>query len=48
MPFAVVGATNSYAVGGKTVLGRKTNFGLIEVENEAHCEFSLLRNMIIR
>lgn len=48
MPFAVVGATNSYTVGGKTILGRKTNFGLIEVENEAHCEFSLLRNMIIR
>lgn len=48
MPFAVVGATNSYTVGGKSVLGRKTSFGLIEVENEKHCEFSYLRNMIIR
>lgn len=48
MPFAVVGASNTYSVGNKMVLGRKTNWGIIEVENEEHCEFAYLRNLIIR
>ena len=30
MPFAVVGSDKSHTVDGKEVLGRKTNWGLIE------------------
>uniref|UniRef100_H2YCJ6 Septin-type G domain-containing protein n=1 Tax=Ciona savignyi TaxID=51511 RepID=H2YCJ6_CIOSA len=48
LPFAVVGSSTSHQVGNKTVLGRKSGWGVIEVENEAHCEFNHLRNMVIR
>ncbi len=48
MPFAVVGSDKSHQVDGKEVLGRLTNWGLIEVENHNHCEFSNLRDMLIR
>ncbi|XP_038064127.1 neuronal-specific septin-3-like isoform X1 [Patiria miniata] len=48
MPFAVVGSDKSHQVDGKEVLGRLTNWGLIEVENHNHCEFANLRDMLIR
>ena len=48
MPFAVVGSTSSHQVGNKNVLGRKTRWGVVEVENDHHCDFIHLRNMIIR
>ncbi|TFK07426.1 annexin A9 [Platysternon megacephalum] len=48
IPFAVVGADKEHQVNGKRVLGRKTKWGIIEVENPAHCEFPLLRDLLIR
>nr|XP_033819079.1 septin-12 isoform X2 [Geotrypetes seraphini] len=48
IPFAVVGTDREHQVNGKKVLGRKTNWGMIEVENMAHCEFANLRDMLIR
>ncbi|XP_063082502.1 septin-12 isoform X1 [Cavia porcellus] len=48
IPFAVVGADQEHLVNGRCVLGRKTNWGIIEVENMAHCEFPLLRDLLIR
>ncbi|XP_066517302.1 neuronal-specific septin-3 isoform X1 [Hoplias malabaricus] len=48
MPFAVVGSDKEYQVNGKRVLGRKTPWGIVEVENPNHCEFSLLRDFLIR
>ncbi|XP_051820364.1 septin-12 isoform X2 [Antechinus flavipes] len=48
IPFAVVGADREHMVNGKCVLGRKTKWGIIEVENMAHCEFPLLRDLLIR
>ncbi|XP_004628136.1 septin-12 isoform X1 [Octodon degus] len=48
IPFAVVGADQEHVVNGRCVLGRKTNWGIIEVENMAHCEFPLLRDLLIR
>ncbi|XP_074454110.1 septin-12-like isoform X2 [Larus michahellis] len=48
IPFAVVGADQEHQVNGKRVLGRKTKWGIIEVENPAHCEFALLRDLLIR
>ena len=49
VPFAVVGA-NSEVAGpdGKKVRGRKYPWGLIEVDNEEHCDFVKLRQMLIR
>nr|KAF6490925.1 hypothetical protein HJG59_016291 [Molossus molossus] len=53
IPFAVVGADQEHLVNGRCVLGRKTKWGIIEVsylavENMAHCEFPLLRDLLIR
>nr|XP_003417686.1 septin-12 isoform X1 [Loxodonta africana] len=42
IPFAVVGADREHLVNGRCVLGRKTKWGIIEVENMTHCEFPLL------
>ncbi|KAH0631792.1 hypothetical protein JD844_019607 [Phrynosoma platyrhinos] len=53
IPFAVVGADKEHQVNGKKVLGRKTNshckaLRSRTVENPAHCEFPLLRDLLIR
>ncbi|KAJ7305724.1 hypothetical protein JRQ81_010090 [Phrynocephalus forsythii] len=48
IPFAVVGADKEHQVNGKKILGRKTKWGIIEVENPAHSEFPLLRDLLIR
>lgn len=48
IPFAVVGTDREHQVNGNKVLGRKTKWGIIEVENVAHCEFSNLRDLLIR
>ncbi|KAK2492795.1 hypothetical protein MC885_015242 [Smutsia gigantea] len=48
IPFAVVGADQEHMVNGRCVLGRKTKWGVVEVENMEHCEFLLLRDLLIR
>uniref|UniRef100_A0A667Z712 Septin n=1 Tax=Myripristis murdjan TaxID=586833 RepID=A0A667Z712_9TELE len=48
IPFAVVGTDKEHQVNGNKVLGRKTKWGIIEVENAAHCEFANLRDLLIR
>jgi len=49
VPFAVVGA-NSEVQGadGRKVRGRRYPWGVIEVDNEEHCDFVKLRQMLIR
>jgi septin 7 len=49
VPFAVVGANTEVQVGnGRTVRGRRYPWGIIEVDNEDHCDFVKLRQMLIR
>ncbi|KAG8433413.1 hypothetical protein GDO86_017622 [Hymenochirus boettgeri] len=48
IPFAVVGTDEEHQLNGRKVLGRKTKWGIIEVENPSHCEFSNLRDLLIR
>ncbi|XP_061766781.1 neuronal-specific septin-3-like isoform X1 [Nerophis ophidion] len=48
IPFAVVGSDQEYQENGKRILGRRTKWGTIEVENIAHCEFAYLRDLLIR
>ncbi|XP_075702716.1 septin-9 isoform X2 [Rhinoderma darwinii] len=48
IPFAVVGSDQEYQINGRRILGRKTKWGTIEVENIAHCEFACLRDLLIR
>lgn len=47
VPFAVVGSTETYEIGGKKVRGRLYPWGVVEIENPKHSEFTLLRNMLI-
>lgn len=48
IPFAVVGSEKNIIIDGKTVRGRKNRYGVINVENENHCEFVFLRNFLTR
>ncbi|XP_048868973.1 neuronal-specific septin-3-like isoform X1 [Brienomyrus brachyistius] len=48
IPFAVVGTDREHQVNGNKVLGRKTKWGIVEVENVAHCEFTNFRDLLIR
>ena len=48
IPFSVVGSDKEVEVNGKKVRGRKYPWGVIEVDNEEHCDFVKLRQMLIR
>ncbi|PKS07018.1 hypothetical protein jhhlp_005615 [Lomentospora prolificans] len=48
IPFAVVGSEKSIIVNGKQVRGRQNRWGVINVEDENHCEFVYLRNFLLR
>ncbi|XP_076158378.1 septin-7-like [Alosa pseudoharengus] len=48
LPLAVVGSNTIIEVEGKRVRGRQYPWGVAEVENSEHCDFTILRNMLIR
>lgn len=49
LPFAVVGSTTDVQTAdGRFVRGRLYPWGVIEVDNEAHCDFIKLRQLLIR
>ncbi|KAL9534076.1 Cell division control protein [Sphaerulina musiva] len=49
VPFAVVGANAEVSTPeGRKVRGRRYPWGVIEVDNEEHCDFVKLRQMLIR
>lgn len=48
VPFAVVGSNTVIEAGGKKVRGRQYPWGVAEVENIDHCDFTVLRDMLIR
>lgn len=49
VPFAIVGANSEVSTPeGKKVRGRSYPWGVIEVDNEDHCDFVKLRQMLIR
>ncbi|XP_037394984.1 septin 10 [Pygocentrus nattereri] len=47
LPFAVVGSTDEVNMGNKTVKARQYPWGVVQVENETHCDFVKLREMLI-
>ncbi|XP_071453115.1 septin-2 [Hetaerina americana] len=47
-PFAVVGSTDFVRVGNKMMRSRQYPWGTVQVENETHCDFVKLREMLIR
>ncbi|KAI9808359.1 MAG: hypothetical protein M1826_004343 [Phylliscum demangeonii] len=49
VPFAIVGANSDVTTAdGRKVRGRRYPWGVIEVDNEEHCDFVKLRQMLIR
>lgn len=48
IPFAVVGSQTNVSIDGKLVRGRKNRYGIVNVEDERHCEFVYLRNFLTR
>ncbi|KAI8921515.1 Septin-type guanine nucleotide-binding (G) domain-containing protein [Entophlyctis helioformis] len=48
IPFAIVGSERNVVVDGKAVRGRRTRWGVVNVEDESHCEFVHLRNFLMR
>ncbi|KAM8977086.1 septin-4 [Pelodytes ibericus] len=48
IPFAVIGSNTVVEVNGRRVRGRLYPWGVVEVENEQHCDFVKLRTMLIR
>ncbi|KAF1839173.1 cell division control protein-like protein 10 [Decorospora gaudefroyi] len=48
LPFAVVGSERTVVVNGRNVRGRQNKWGIINVEDENHCEFVYLRNFLTR
>jgi len=48
LPFAVVGSRETVKVGNKHVRARQYPWGVVQVENENHCDFKHLREMLIR
>ncbi|XP_021270108.1 septin-10 isoform X2 [Numida meleagris] len=47
LPFAVVGSTEEVKIGNKMVKARQYPWGIVQVENENHCDFVKLREMLI-
>jgi septin family protein len=48
MPFAIVASTEEVKLpSGKTCRGRQYPWGLVQVENAAHCDFIKLREMLL-
>ncbi|XP_035826932.1 septin-11 isoform X2 [Aplysia californica] len=48
LPFAVVGSNDEVKIGNKMVKARQYPWGTVQVENENHCDFVKLREMLIR
>lgn len=48
LPFAVVGSSEFVKVGSKMTRARQYPWGVVQVENDNHCDFNKLREMLIR
>ncbi|CAH7247780.1 Septin14 [Phodopus roborovskii] len=47
LPFAVVGSMEEVKVGKRMVRGRHYPWGVLQVENESHCDFVKLRDLLL-
>ena len=48
MPLSVIASQETVHLNGKLIRGREYSWGVAEVENESHCDFIKLRNLLIR
>ena len=47
IPFAVIGSNTVLEVRNKRVRGRMYPWGVVEIENPEHCDFTKLRTMLM-
>jgi len=47
VPYAVIGSNTTISANGKKVRGRQYPWGIVDIENPAHCDFVKLRTMLI-
>eukprot|EP01147_Barroeca_monosierra_P000505 gene505-3831_t len=48
LPFALVGSTETFQSGGRMIRGRQYPWGIVEVDNADHCDYNLLKDMLVR
>lgn len=48
MPFSIIGSEDQYEVDGQMIKGRKYPWGIVEIENDQHCDFRKLRSLLLR
>lgn len=48
LPFAVVGSMDEVKIGNRMLRARQYPWGTVQVENESHCDFVQLREMLLR
>ena len=48
IPFAVIGSNATEMVDGVPTRVRRYPWGVVDIENETHCDFTKLRDMIVR
>lgn len=47
LPFAIIGSEEEIMVGGTAVRGRRYPWGIVEVDNPEHSDFSRLRSALL-
>lgn len=47
IPFAIIGSNAILDIGGKKIRGRMYPWGIVDVDNPKHCDFSKLRQFLI-
>ncbi|KAJ3262010.1 hypothetical protein HK103_003853 [Boothiomyces macroporosus] len=47
LPFSVIGSETEVKVGGRVVRCRQYPWGIVEVDNDKHCDFSKLRYILL-
>ncbi|CAG5095341.1 Oidioi.mRNA.OKI2018_I69.XSR.g14143.t1.cds [Oikopleura dioica] len=48
IPFAIIGSNHVLQLNDRRVRARQYPWGICEIENEEHCDFKVLRDMLIR
>lgn len=48
MPFSIIGSEEEFEVNGQQIRGRKYPWGIVEIENDQHCDFRKLRSLLLR
>merc|ERR1712050_789413 len=46
-PFAVIGSMDEFRIGGQTIRGRQYPWGVVNILDESHSDFSILRSLLV-